>query len=580
MTTQHNPSGPGWWHDAVIYQVYPRSFADGNGDGMGDLAGIRSRLPYLRDLGVDAVWLSPFYASPQADGGYDVADYRAIDPMFGTLPDAEAVIADAHDLGLRIIVDIVPNHCSDQHEWFRRAVAEGPGSTARERFHFRKGRGQNGELPPNDWESIFGGPAWTRLSDGEWYLHLFAPEQPDFNWEHPAVQDEFRSILRFWLDLGVDGFRVDVAHGLVKAPGLPDMGHGEQLKLLGNQVLPFFDQDGVHAVYRAWRAVLEEYAGDRIAVAEAWAPTTARTALYVRPDELHQAFNFHYLNTSWDADRLRTVIDESLDSVRPVGAPATWVLSNHDVVRHRTRLGGGLDRARAAALLMLALPGSAYLYQGEELGLPEVLDLPDEVRQDPSFFRANGQDGLRDGCRVPLPWSGDAAPYGFGTADPWLPQPADWAPLTVEAQTGDPDSTLELYRTALALRRAHPGLGAGDAVEWLDAPDGVLAFRRPGGLVCTANTTEAAVTLPERSGRRMLISSLSSLPSLPSLPSSPSSSPSLSDSSSPSPADLSYLSNTDSDELVAQGRVLVAQGGALVAQGCVIPADTTIWWEE
>ncbi|ARF55011.1 glycoside hydrolase family 13 protein [Streptomyces gilvosporeus] len=577
-----NPSSPGWWHDAVIYQVYPRSFADGNGDGMGDLAGIRSRLPYLRDLGVDAVWLSPFYASPQADGGYDVADYRAIDPMFGTLPDAEAVIADAHDLGLRIIVDIVPNHCSDQHEWFRRAVAEGPGSTARERFHFRKGRGRNGELPPNDWESIFGGPAWTRMPDGEWYLHLFAPEQPDFNWEHPAVQDEFRSILRFWLDLGVDGFRVDVAHGLVKAPGLPDMGHGEQLKLLGNQVLPFFDQDGVHAVYRAWRAVLEEYAGDRIAVAEAWAPTTARTALYVRPDELHQAFNFHYLNTSWDADRLREVIDESLDSMRPVGAPATWVLSNHDVVRHRTRLGGGLDRARAAALLMLALPGSAYLYQGEELGLPEVLDLPDEVRQDPSFFRANGQDGLRDGCRVPLPWSGDEPPYGFGAADPWLPQPADWAPLTVEAQTGDPDSTLELYRTALALRRTHPGLGAGDAVEWLDAPDGVLAFRRPGGLVCTANTAGAAVTLPERPGRRVLISSLSSLSSSPSsTPASsslPASSP-LSVSSpsphdpSPSPADLSYLSNTDSDELVAHG-------GVLVAQGCVIPADTTIWWEE
>ncbi|MFJ8672853.1 glycoside hydrolase family 13 protein [Streptomyces sp. NPDC093589] len=496
-----------WWRDAVIYQVYPRSFADGNGDGMGDLEGIRSRLPYLRDLGVDAVWLSPFYASPQADAGYDVADYRAIDPMFGTLHDADAVIREAHDLGLRIIVDVVPNHCSDRHEWFQQALREGPGSPLRERFHFRPGRGTDGELPPNDWESLFGGPAWTRLPepDGEWYLHLFAPEQPDFNWEHPAVQDEFRSILRFWLDLGVDGFRVDVAHGLVKAPGLPDMGHGEQLKLLGTQTLPFFDQDGVHEIYRSWRTVLDEYSGDRIAVAEAWTPSADRTALYLRPDELHQAFNFHYLNTGWDAAALRATIDDSLDAMRPVGAPTTWVLSNHDVVRHRTRLGGGLDRARAAALLMLALPGSAYVYQGEELGLPEVTDLPDAVRQDPSFFRESGQDGLRDGCRVPLPWSGDAAPYGFGSGGSWLPQPADWRALTVEAQTGDPDSTLELYRTALALRRSHGGLGAGDAVEWLDAPDGVLVFRRPGGLVCTVNTTEAAVRL-ETPGRMLLAS--------------------------------------------------------------------------
>ncbi|GAU69456.1 putative alpha-glucosidase [Streptomyces sp. NBRC 110611] len=507
------PQAPDWWRDAVIYQVYPRSFADGNGDGMGDLPGIRSRLPYLRDLGVDAVWLSPFYASPQADAGYDVADYRAVDPMFGTLADAEGLITEAHRLGLRLIVDLVPNHCSDQHAWFRRALAEGPGSTARDRFHFRKGRGENGEQPPNDWESLFGGPAWTRVPDGEWYLHLFAPEQPDFNWDHPAVHDEFRSILRFWLDRGVDGFRVDVAHGLVKAPGLPDMGHtGEQLKLLGNQSLPFFDQDGVHAIYRTWRTVLDEYSGDRIAVAEAWTPTAERTARYLRPDELHQAFNFHYLGTGWDATALREAIDASLDAMRPVGAPTTWVLSNHDVVRHRTRLGGDLARARAATLLMLALPGSAYLYQGEELGLPEVTDLPDEVRQDPSFFRDTGQDGLRDGCRVPLPWAGEEQPYGFGSGGSWLPQPADWAPLTVQAQTGDPASTLELYRTALHLRRTHPGLGAGDAVEWLDAPDGILSFRRPGGLVCTVNTTDAPVRLPAPG--RPLLSSSSQLPVL------------------------------------------------------------------
>ncbi|WP_329561919.1 glycoside hydrolase family 13 protein [Kitasatospora sp. NBC_01266] len=505
----------GWWRDAVIYQVYPRSFADANGDGMGDLPGVRSRLPYLRDLGVDAVWLSPFYASPQADAGYDVADYRAVDPMFGTLLDADGLIRDAHALGLRIIVDLVPNHSSDQHEWFQRALREGPASPLRERYHFRPGNGENGELPPNDWESIFGGPAWTRTANpdgtpGDWYLHLFAPEQPDFNWDSPAVADEFRSILRFWLDMGVDGFRVDVAHGLVKAPGLPDLGSHDQLKLLGNDVMPFFDQDGVHEIYRSWRKILDEYPGQRIAVAEAWTPTVERTANYVRPDELHQAFNFQYLGTAWDAAELRAVIDSSLAAMRPVDAPATWVLSNHDVTRHATRFanppGGtqlrergdrelGLRRARAATLLMLALPGSAYLYQGEELGLPDVTDLPDEVRQDPSFFRASGQDGFRDGCRVPLPWSGTAAPYGFGPTaggPSWLPQPAEWAELSVEAQTGDPTSTLELYRSALAVRRERPELGAGTEVEWLPSPAGVLAFRR-GGFVCLVNTTREPV---------------------------------------------------------------------------------------
>ncbi|WUV79701.1 glycoside hydrolase family 13 protein [Streptomyces sp. NBC_01476] len=531
-----------WWRDAVIYQVYPRSFADGNGDGMGDLPGITARLPYLRDLGVDAVWLSPFYASPQADAGYDVADYRAVDPMFGSLTDADELVRAAHELGLRVIVDLVPNHCSDQHEWFKRALREGPGSPLRERFHFRPGKGAHGELPPNDWESIFGGPAWTRTTDpdgtpGEWYLHLFAPEQPDFNWQHPAVHDEFRSVLRFWLDLGTDGFRVDVAHGLIKAEGLPDIGHAEQLSLLGTSAMPYFDQDGVHEIYRDWRRVLDEYAprlrpggapSDRIAVAEAWTPTIERAALYLRPDELHQAFNFEYLTTSWDAGALREVIDKSLGAMSAVGAPATWVLSNHDVTRHTTRLGNppgagtqlreagdrelGLRRARAATLLMLALPGSAYLYQGEELGLPDVTDLPDEVRQDPSFFRAAGQDGFRDGCRVPLPWSGTEPPYGFGPrpgGPSWLPQPPSWAALSVEAQTGDPESTLELYRAALALRREHPALGAGTAVTWLNAPDGVLAFRRDSAdgraFVCTVNLTGAPVTLPAP-GRELLSS--------------------------------------------------------------------------
>ncbi len=545
-----------WWREAVIYQVYPRSFADSNADGMGDLEGVRSRLPYLRDLGVDAVWLSPFYASPQADAGYDVADYRAVDPMFGTLMDADAVIRDAHGLGLRIIVDLVPNHSSDQHEWFKRALAQGPGSALRERYHFRPGKGTDGELPPNDWESIFGGPAWTRVTEpdgtaGEWYLHLFAPEQPDLNWDHPAVGDEFRSILRFWLDMGVDGFRVDVAHGLVKAPGLPDLGGHDQLKLLGNDVMPFFDQDGVHEIYRAWRHILDEYPGERVFVAEAWTPTIERTANYVRPDELHQAFNFQYLSAYWDAAELREIIDRSLNAVRPVGAPATWVLSNHDVTRHTTRYANpsglgtqlrtagetalGLRRARAATLLMLALPGSAYVYQGEELGLPDVVDLPDEVRQDPSFFRAAGQDGFRDGCRVPIPWTADGPSCGFGDGGSWLPQPSGWGELSVAAQDGVPGSTLELYRAAFAARRAHPALGAGDAVEWLDAPENTLVFRRSAAdgaaFVCTANTTGAPVQIPAPG--RVLLSSATG----------------------------------GADD------VTVAQDGT-----AVVPGDTTVWW--
>ncbi|WP_406264199.1 glycoside hydrolase family 13 protein [Actinacidiphila glaucinigra] len=497
---------PGWWRSAVIYQVYVRSFADGDGDGVGDLPGIRARLPYLAELGADAVWLTPFYASPQADGGYDVADYRSVDPLFGSLADADALLRTAHELGLRVIVDIVPNHTSDRHAWFRAALTDRRGGPARERYHFRPGRGEQGELPPNDWESVFGGPAWTRVADGDWYLHLFAPEQPDLNWEHPEVREEFDAVLRFWLDLGVDGFRIDVAHGMVKAAGLPDIGRKEQVKMIGSQTLPFFDQDGVHEIHRAWRRLLDSYSpgprpealpAERIGVAEAWAPNAGRMALYVRPDEMHQAFNFHFLQCPWEAGAMRTVIEESLAATVSVGAPTTWVLSNHDVVRHVTRYGGGaagLRRARAAALLMLALPGSVYVYQGEELGLPEVTDLPDEVRQDPSFFRADGQDGLRDGCRVPIPWTTDGPSHGFGPAAGWLPQPAGWGGLSVQAQTGDPDSTLELYRSALRLRRELPGLGDGP-MRWLDAPEGVLVFSRP-GLVCTVNTQPAPVQLP------------------------------------------------------------------------------------
>lgn len=522
-------SSTGWWNDAVIYQIYPRSFADGNGDGIGDLRGITSRIGYLKRLGVDAIWLSPFYVSPQRDAGYDVADYRNVDPVFGTLDDFDAMLHAAHDLGLRVISDIVPNHTSNEHRWFIEALASPPGSAARERYLFRDGRPSTpstssgtegtdrGELPPNNWQSIFGGPAWTRVPDGQWYLHLFDTSQPDLNWANPEVEAEFESVLRFWLDRGIDGFRVDVAHGLVKVEGLPDT-HGSADLLAGSSNTgPMWDQEGVHDIYRAWHRVLHEYGNDRILVAEAWVSPTSRLSRYVRGDEMQQAFNFEFMTSGWDALAIRRSIDSALADNRAVGATTTWVLSNHDVVRHATRFGLadakswpkgisaddeqpnaelGLRRARAATLLMLALPGSAYLFEGEELGLPEHTTLPAEVRQDPAFFRTNGEEIGRDGARVPLPWVADARAYGFSsTGASWLPQPASFATLAVDRQDGVDGSTLELYRRAIELRRER-GLGLGD-VAWQLATKGVLHFENSGVRVVT-NFGHHPLPLPHR----------------------------------------------------------------------------------
>jgi len=505
-----------WWRGAVIYQVYPRSFADGNGDGTGDLAGVRARLPYLRDLGVDAIWVTPWYVSPLADGGYDVADYRAIDPAFGTLEEAEQLIAEALGLGIRTIIDVVPNHVSDQHAWFQAALAAGPGSPERERFWFRPGKGEHGEQMPTQWVSDFQGSTWTRTTNpdgtpGEWYLHLFAPQQPDVNWSHPDVRAEFEDVLRFWFDRGVAGIRIDSAALLIKDGSLPEYDETDQH--------PHVDRDEIHDVYRAWRKVADSYEGTRVLVGEVWLQDKARFAQYLRPDEMHTAFNFDFMARPWDAKQLRESIDMTLAAHGPVGAPATWVLSNHDVTRPVTRYGRedssfaftakrfgtptdlvvGARRARAAALLTAALPGSLYVYQGDELGLPEVEDLPVELLQDPMHFRSQGVDPGRDGCRVPLPWSGTAAPYGFSpdgaTGEPWLPQPAVWAGLTVEHQEADPHSMLHLYRAALAVRRAEPSLGDGP-MAWVDAPDGVLAFAR-GDVVCVVNLGTSPVELPE-----------------------------------------------------------------------------------
>ncbi|GHB24129.1 glycosidase [Streptomyces viridiviolaceus] len=522
---------PNWWRQAVIYQIYPRSFADADGDGLGDLRGITQRLAHLAALGVDALWLSPFYPSELADGGYDVDDHRAVDPRLGTLDDFDAMVAEAHRLGLKVIVDLVPNHSSHRHVWFQEALQAGPGSPARDRYVFRDGRGAGGELPPTDWQSVFGGSAWRRVPDGQWYLHLFTPEQPDLNWENEQVRADFRTTLRFWSDRGVDGFRVDVAHALVKdlsEPlrdlGAPELSSEAALAEFPPGTHPFYDRDEVHEVYRDWRKILDAYTPPRMAVAEAWVPG-ARRALYARPDELGQAFNFEYLQAGWDADELRRIITGSLADAHAAGASATWVLSNHDVVRHASRLvlppgtdtdawllsGGtapavdaaaGLRRARAATLLMLALPGSAYVYQGEELGLPEVADLPTEVLQDPIWEQTGHVRKGRDGCRVPLPWTTDGPSYGFGAGAAWLPQPPGFAAYAVQAQDGVEGSTLELYRTALRLRRK---LLDGESLTWADdAPPGVLQFDRSDGWRCVTNLSDGPV---ERPAGEVLLSS-------------------------------------------------------------------------
>ncbi|MCT1722064.1 glycoside hydrolase family 13 protein [Kocuria marina] len=527
--------------------MYPRSFKDSNGDGMGDLGGVTQKLPYLKHLGVDAVWLSPFYLSPQHDAGYDVADYRTVDPRFGSLEDFDRLREEAHRLGLKIIVDLVPNHTSEDHEWFRAALTSEPGSPERDRYMFREGRGENGEEPPNNWKSLFGGRAWTRVPDGQWYLHLFDSSQPDLNWENPEVWEEFRAILRFWLDRGADGFRVDVAHGMIKAPGLPDW--DEQVHMVegtdaqGAQdepdgpsktmdTGPYFDQDGVHEIYRDWHTVLQEYPGDRMLVVEAWVGPAERLARYVRPDEAQQAFNFDFLVAGWHRDRMRDTIEISLRANAAVGAPSTWVLSNHDTVRHASRYGlssrtaypngigaqdeqphagQGLRRARAAALVELSLPGSAYIYQGDELGLPEHTELPDAARQDPTFHRTAGSELGRDGARVPLPWAPVGDGLGFGP-DPWLPQPESFAGITVDHQLGDPQSTLNLYRRALELRH---DLELGTAeFAWHPLSEGdqdVLAYTMSCGtgetVLVAANLGESEIGFDELSRGELLLAS-------------------------------------------------------------------------
>ncbi len=535
-----------WWRDAVIYQIYLRSFADGDGDGVGDLRGLRERLEYLATLGVDGIWINPCYPSPQVDHGYDVAHYTAIEPEYGDLDEFDSLVARAHELGLKVLLDLVPNHCSAEHPWFTAALAAPPGSPERDRFFFRDGRGDHGELPPNNWTAQFGGPAWTRISEpdgtpGQWYLHQFDGAQPDFNWNNPEVVEFFDGVLRFWFDRGIDGFRIDVAHGMVKHPDLPDW-HGEHY----NQYA--WNRPEVHEIHRRWRALADSYAPQRelTLVGEIWVPTVADLARYLRPDELPQAFFFDLLTQPWSAPDWRRSIDRALAEIGATGATVTWTLANHDVHRAVSRYGlvesdtsvdsgdpfaaltrprGRVDvdlgesRARAALLILLALPGSVYHYQGEELGLPEVLDLPDEHRQDPIWTRSRNTEYGRDGCRVPLPWNEEHPSFGFsppgahGAA--WLPQPDWYGKYAVDTQLGDTDSTLHLYREALARRWLFVE-GGDEQPVWQHVPgrEDVLILSRGHG-TCVVNFGTRPVRLSDEWGQPVLSSTRLHGPELP-----------------------------------------------------------------
>ncbi len=507
-----------WWKEATIYQIYPRSFFDSNGDGEGDLQGITSKLQYVQELGVDAIWLSPFYTSPNKDGGYDVADPRDVDPRFGNLEDAKKLIQVAHSLDLKVLVDIVPNHFSDQHVWFQQALKAGKGSAERARFHFYDANPDG--TPPNNWISLFGGPSWTQVEDGQYYLHLFDSSQPDLNWENPDVAADFEKTLRFWLDLGVDGFRIDVAHGLVKEDllvdhpdpqGLSDalrldmpMDHERRYALL--PTVPYFDRQGVHEIYRQWRKLFDSYKDREVmAVAEAWVHPPINSTYYVRSDELHQIFNFDLLDAPFEAAYLFDVIDRSINLMESVGAKASWALSNHDSPRVASRIGE--VQARALALFVMALPGSYYVFAGQELGLPDG-EIPDSSRQDPIYFRTNGAQKGRDGARVPLPWSGETAPFGFTTGKPWLPLTDKWKELTIEKQSADPKSTLNLYRSALKLRADH--LTTQGSITWLESPEhgekssSLLAVRR-GNVSIYMNLSDSPIEV-EITGKLLIMS--------------------------------------------------------------------------
>jgi alpha-glucosidase len=527
-----------WWRQAAIYQIYPRSFKDSNADGIGDIKGITSKIDYLKSLSLDAVWLSPFYPSELADGGYDVADYRNVDPRLGTLKDFDKMLKALHKADISVFVDIVPNHSSNMHPWFQEALKSEPGSPARNRYIFRDGRGKNGEIAPSDEISHFAPSAWTRTTNadgtpGQWYMHLFAPEQPDFNWDNREVQLDFLKTLRFWADRGVDGFRVDVAHAMKKDFKRLHIAKKSMnaFKIAQDGTDILFDRNETHEIFREWRQVFNEYNPPRVAVAEAYVHAKRRM-LYARPDELGQAFNFDLLGEDFDARRFKKVISDNIRLAKSEGSSSTWVLDNHDRVRHATRYGLpkktnfiewlltdgksakldralGLARANAATMMLLALPGCTYIYQGEELGLFEVEDIPEKDLQDPMWFRnvvpqmVKGKvsglalihtDKGRDGCRVPLPWNSTKPSFGFGQEKSHLPQPQWFANHAVDKQDGIKGSTLSLYRDALALRKK---LQTSEELEWIPTTNPeVIHFVRPNGWQCIMNFNAKSYKLP------------------------------------------------------------------------------------
>ncbi|KAB7789897.1 glycoside hydrolase family 13 protein [Bifidobacterium leontopitheci] len=556
--TQDNQAD--WWRQAVVYQVYPRSFKDTTGSGIGDLNGVTEKIGYLKRLGVDAIWLSPFYPSELADGGYDVADYRNVDPRLGDMDDFDRLAATAHEAGIKIVADIVPNHSSHLHPWFREALKAAPGSPERDRYVFRDGKGPNGDEPPTKWVNHFGGPAWTRVEDGQWYLHMFTKEQPDFNWKNREVRDDFLRTLRFWCDHGVDGFRIDVAHALAKdldRDDLDDYGVMSTNDMPADGSHPVLDRNEVHDIYHEWRReVFNRYDPPRFAVAEAWV-RPERQYLYASPDDLGQIFNFEFAKADWTFEAMHAAIAEGLACARRSGSTSTWVMSNHDVPRHASRyalpqvptdeyhqiaadwalrMGRtyredralGARRARAALMLEMALPGSAYVYQGEELGLFEVPDIPWDRLEDPWPLRSDRDRSTkgRDGCRVPLPWTAADAPrldapgarfghggsFGFSPAgaahEPHLPQPDWFAGFAVDVEDADDGSMLNFYRRVLALR--HELQTADTSCAWLaedrpsgardgadGQPGGVIAYRRANGWANITNFGATPAVLPD-----------------------------------------------------------------------------------
>lgn len=498
-----------WWRQAVVYQIYPRTFNDSDGNGFGDLKGVTEKVGYLSELGIDAVWLSPFYPSKLYDGGYDVDDYRNVDPRIGTLNDFDLMVKALHAENIKVIVDIVPNHSSIHHEWFVEALNSPKGSAARDRYIFMDGDGNN---PPNNWPSHFGPTCWTQVPDGQWYLHLFAPEQPDFNWKNAEVRADFENTLRFWSDRGVDGFRVDVAHSLTKEISKPFPEYPgylvEHLPEDGSHQM--FDRDELMDVYRSWRKVFNSYNPPKFAVAEANAPLSRR-GRYATEDTLGQAFNFEIMNTPWTAKDYKKTITDVLDFSEKAKSSSTWVLSNHDVVRHVSKFGlplktdynkwllsngtepkcdlaKGLLIARAATLLILGLPGSTYLYQGEELGLPEVADLKPEQLADPIWLRTSGKEKGRDGCRVPIPWTEkDAYPNFKG--------------LSAEQQEDQSESILNFYRKALWLRK---DVCKDETIEFVEVSAEVISFKRSGNWQVITNFGATPIELP---AGKVLISS-------------------------------------------------------------------------